>query len=431
MQCSDGTDFAVKGTYGGMNMMKIPPYVEVWSGVRKKRFYLFKDERLCLVDGVFACCEINCRRHKGIKFCLSDGGILASIENNSEGFMLLAGAKRRAVLSERTFFFDHLGSRFFIDNLEVEAEEFSCMGVWGRELDTAMSYARNDKTVFLIGDTGTGKELMAQNIHYNSKRRSESFVVVSCASLDSKTAEASLFGSVKGAFTGSDIKTNGAFQTADGGTLLLDDIGSLPLQVQPMLLRALELNEIKPVGSDKTRAHNTRVIVTSNSTPKDLLYKWRLRKDLYYRLEECCVYLPTLDKDSEKIKGLATFFIGDDLRISDAVIERLCKHCWPGNARELRNVMQRAALFCNLDPDSNNTIKEEHIVLRDASKLLEDEVFRDHSVVYTLQDEERELIRRILYKNSWDVSVSATELNICRITLLSKIKEYGLLQQSN
>jgi transcriptional regulator with PAS, ATPase and Fis domain len=198
-----------------------------------------------------------------------------------------------------------------------------------------------------------------------------------------------------------------------------------------MLLRAMELNEIKPVGSDKTRAHNTRVIVTSSSTPKDLLYKWRLRKDLYYRLEECCVYLPPLDNDAEKIKGLAYFFASDDFEISNAVLSQLCKHCWPGNARELRNVMQRAVLFCNIDPDSNNIIKEEHIVLRDASKLLDQEPFRDHSVTYSIQDEERELIRRVLYRNSWDVSLSANELNICRITLLSKIKEYGLLQQGN
>jgi len=431
MPCSNGTDFAVKDAYGGTKEMKIPPYVEVWSGIKKKRFYLFKDERLCFIDGVFSCCVPDCKRHKGIKFSLSDGSVISSVENNSEGYMLLAGSKKREIFAERPFFFDHMGSKFFIDNIDVDTEEFSCIGVWGRELDIAMSYARNDKTVFLIGDTGTGKELMAQNIHYNSKRRSEPFVVISCASLDVKTAEAELFGSVKGAFTGSDIKTNGAFQTADGGTLLLDDIGSLPLQVQPMLLRAMELNEVKPVGADKTKKHNTRVIVSSGSTPKDLLYKWRLRKDLYYRLEECCVYLPPLDNDAEKIKGLAHFFAGDDLGISDAVIKMLCKHCWPGNARELRNVMQRAILFCNIDPDSNNVIKEEHVILREPSKLLDGDPFRDHNLTYSIQDEERELIRRVLYKNSWDVSLSANELNVCRITLLSKIKEYGLLQQSN
>jgi transcriptional regulator with PAS, ATPase and Fis domain len=421
----------LRDVYGGTNVMKIPPYVEVWSGIKKKKFYLFKDERLCFIDGVFVCCEPNCKRHKGIKLSLSNGAVLTSIENNSEGYLLLAGSKRREILAERPFFFDHMGSRFFIDNIDVEVEEFSCMGVWGRELDIAMSYARNDKTVFLIGDTGTGKELMAQNIRYNSKRRSEPFVVINCASLEPKTAEAELFGSVKGAFTGSDIKTNGAFQTADGGTLLLDDIGSLPLLVQPMLLRAMELNEIKPVGSDKTKAHKTRVVATSSSTPKDLLYKWKLRKDLYYRLEECCVYLPPLDNDVEKITGLATFFAGDEIEISDAVIKKLTQHCWPGNARELRNVMQRAILFCSIDPDSHNVIKEEHLVLRDASKLLEQDPFRDHSFTYTIQDEERELIRRVLYRNSWDVSLSANELNICRVTLLSKIKEYGLLQQSN
>jgi len=431
MQCSNGTGFAVKEAYGGKLIMKTPPYVEIWTGLKKRRFYLFKDERLCFIDGTFCCCELNCKKHKGIKFSISNGAVLASIENNSEGYMLLAGSKRREVLAERPFFFNYNGGRFFIDNIDVDAEEFSCMGVWGRELDIAMSYARNDKTVFLIGDTGTGKELMAQNIHYNSKRRTGPFVVVSCASLDTKTAEAELFGSIKGAFTGSDLKTNGAFQIADGGTLLLDDIGSLPLPVQPMLLRALELNEIKPVGSDRTRVHNTRVVATSGSMPKDLLYKWRLRKDLYYRLEECCVYLPTLDNDAEKIKGLANFFAGDDIEISDAVMARLCKHCWPGNARELRNVMQRAILFCSIDPDSNNVIKEEHVVLRDALKLVQVDPFRDCSVVYSIQDEERELIRRVLYKNSWDVSLSADELNICRITLLGKIKEYGLLQQSN
>ena len=410
--------------------MKIPPFVEVWSGIKKKRFYLFKDERLCFTDGAFNSCEANCRRHKGIDLSVSEEGVEASVENNSAGFIMLAGSKRMSVFAERPFFFDHLGCRFFIDNIDVDMEEFSCIGVWGNELDNAMAYARNDRPVFLIGDTGTGKELMAQNIHYNSRRRNETFVVQSCASLDVKTAEAELFGSVRGAFTGADSRTNGAFQTAEGGTLVLDDIGSLPLQVQPMLLRALELNEIKPVGSDKTKIHNARVIITSNASPKELLYKWKLRKDLFYRLEECSVYMPLLSGDSKKIKGLAEFFVGDDFKISDAVMARLCAHCWPGNARELRNVMQRSCLFCSLDPDSKNVIKDEHIVLRDASKLIEVDVFKDHTATYSIQDEERELIRRVLYKNSWDVTLSAQELNVCRVTLLSKIKEYGLVQNN-
>jgi len=410
--------------------MKIPPFVDVWSGLKKKRFYLFKDERLCFIDGSFNACEADCHRHKGLNFSVSGGGVEASVENNSDGYILLAGSKRSAVLAERPFFFDHLGCRFFIDNIEIDMEEFSCIGVWGNELDNAMAYARNDKPVFLIGDTGTGKELMAQNIHYNSKRRSEAFVVQSCASLDVKTAEAELFGNVRGAFTGADSKTNGAFQTAEGGTLVLDDIGSLPLPVQPMLLRALELNEIKPVGSDQARTHNARIIVTSNSSPKELLYKWKLRKDLFYRLEECSVYMPSLSGDNEKIKGLAEFFVGDDFEISDAVMDRLCAHCWPGNSRELRNVMQRACLFCSIDPDSKGVIKNEHIILRDASKLLEGDSFRDHTVLYSIQDEERELIRRVLYKNSWDVTSAAQELNVCRVTLLGKIKDYGLVQSN-
>lgn len=410
--------------------MKIPPFVEVWSGTKKKRFYLFKDERLCFIDGSFNACEIDCNRHKGINFCISGEGVEASVYNNSQGYILLAGSKRMSVFAQRPFFFEHMGCRFFIDNIDVDIEEFSCIGVWGDELSKAMAYARNDRPVFLIGDTGTGKELMAQNIHYNSKRRNEAFVVQSCASLDVKTAEAELFGSVRGAFTGADSKTNGAFQTAEAGTLVLDDIGSMPLQVQPMLLRALEQNEIKPVGSDKTRGHNARVIITSNSSPKELLYKWKLRKDLFYRLEECSVYMPSLSRDSLKIKGLAEFFAGDDFKISDAVMDRLCAHCWPGNARELRNVMQRACLFCSLDPDSKNLIKDEHIILRDASKLIEPDAFKDPTIVCSIQDEERELIRRVLYRNSWDVTSTAQELNVCRVTLLGKIKEYGLVQSN-
>ncbi len=408
--------------------MKIPPFVEVWSGIKKKRFYLFKDERLCFVEGSFVACEAGCKRHKGILFAVSDKGVDVSIQNNSQGYLCLAGSKRISVFAERAFFFDYMGCKFFIDNIDVDMEEFSCIGVWGNELDKAMSYARNDSPVFLIGDTGTGKELMAQNIHYNSKRRSGPFIVQNCANLDIKTAEAELFGSVRGAFTGADSRTNGAFQTADEGTLVLDDIGSLPLQVQPMLLRALELNEIKAVGSDKTKKHNTRVIVTSNATPKELLYKWKLRKDLFYRLEECCVYMPSLGGDIDKIKGLAEFFAGDDFNISETVIQRLRAHCWPGNARELRNVMKRACLFCSIDNESERTISDEHIVIRDASKLVELDEFRDHTVLYSIQDEERELIRRVLYKNSWDLNLCAQELNICRITLLSKIKEYGLVQ---
>ena len=428
MRVLHGTVFALKDPYRRGIKMKTPPFVEVWNGLKKKRFYLFKNERLCYVDGAFVSCECDCKLHKGIAFYISNGAVDVRVENSKDEQLMLAGSKRRSVYTERPFFFDFIGNRFFLDNVCIHPEDFSCVGVWGEEVDTAMSYARNDRTVFIIGDTGTGKELMALNIHYNSKRRSEPFVVLSCASLDSKNAEAELFGSVRGAFTGSDIKTSGAFQIADGGTLVLDDIGSLPLQVQPMLLRALELNEIKPVGSDKSKKHNTRVIVTSNSAPKELLYKWKLRKDLYYRLEECCVYLPSLKGDVDRVQAMADFFAGDDLKVSKEAFSIMKDHVWPGNARELKNVIQRAGLFCHMEKGSNNIIKKEHIVLRDALKLVGTCALKDHTFIYTLQDEERELIRRSLCRNSWDISGCAKELKICRVTLLGKIKEYGLMR---
>lgn len=412
--------------------MKTPAFIEIWNGIKKKKFYLFKDERLCYTDDGFISCKPCCKNHKGIDVCLSKNGIKIST-NSSDELICLAGSLRASLFTERSLFFSYMGARFFIEvpsNFCDVEDVFNCVGVWGEELESSMCYARNDTTVFIMGATGTGKELMAQNIHYNSKRRHGPFIVQSCSGLDLKTAEQELFGSLKGAFTGAELNCDGVFNIAEGGTLVLDDIGSLPLQVQPLLLRALELNEVKKLGSDKVKKHNTRVLVTSNSSANELLYNSRLRKDLYYRLEANSVYLPSLKGASIKIKKLAEFFAGPEYRIENDAMFFLLEHNWPGNVRELQNVIKRAILFSRIQNIKDKLIKKEHIVLRNDFDSTLIEPVKDTSIVCGYQNEEREFIRKTLFRNNWDISASANDLNICRVTLLAKIKEYGLIQKN-
>ncbi|MSP71232.1 MAG: FHA domain-containing protein [Myxococcales bacterium] len=212
--------------------------------------------------------------------------------------------------------------------------------------------APTDLTVLVEGESGTGKELIADALHQQNKRRDGPLVVFDCSAVAANLIESELFGHVKGAFTGATANRAGAFERAAGGTLLLDEIGELPLDLQPKLLRALEQREIKPVGGDKSVKLNARIVAATNRNLEKEVEAGHFRQDLYYRLAVIRLILPPLRRRVEDIPLLVAHFVSDltpagaePVQVGYDTIVKLQKHRWPGNIRELRNFVERASML--------------------------------------------------------------------------------------
>ncbi|MFQ5571071.1 MAG: sigma-54-dependent transcriptional regulator [Rhodothermales bacterium] len=213
---------------------------------------------------------------------------------------------------------------------------------------------RGDLTVAILGESGTGKELIAQAIHYNSKRRQGPFVIVNCAAIPRDLMESEFFGHEKGSFTGAHARKIGKFEQADGGTLFLDEIGELNLDLQAKLLRALQNHEIQRVGGTQTIHFDTRIICATNRDSAEMLQEGTLREDLYYRLFQYPIQLPSLRERDQDILLLAEHFRKAYLEkhpdleprlLSPATRRVMLQHTWPGNVRELRSTIERALLI--------------------------------------------------------------------------------------
>ncbi|HEY5933878.1 MAG TPA: sigma-54 dependent transcriptional regulator, partial [Kofleriaceae bacterium] len=206
--------------------------------------------------------------------------------------------------------------------------------------------APTDVTVLVEGESGTGKELVARSVHESSPRAKQAYLVFDCGSVPAELAESELFGHVRGAFSGAVADRAGAFARADGGTLCLDELGELPLDLQPKLLRVLETGEIKPVGSDITTTVDVRVVASTNRDLRAEVRRGRFREDLMYRLDVVKLRLPPLRQRPEDLAGLVARLLEGKLPPGDKIdgdnLIRLQSYGWPGNVRELRNVLQRA-----------------------------------------------------------------------------------------
>ena len=219
--------------------------------------------------------------------------------------------------------------------------------------------AKSEVTVLLTGETGTGKELAAQSIHEESDRAGGPFVVVDCSATHPELIESELFGHEKGSFTGATGRREGAFAAADGGTVFLDEIGELPLALQPKLLRVLESRQVKPVGSAQYRPVDVRLVAATNRALRDEVAEGRFRSDLFYRLAVVEIELPSLRDRVDDIPALVEHLVralgapreGVGPLLAPEVQARLARHRWPGNVRELRNVVEHCATFGELPPD--------------------------------------------------------------------------------
>ena len=218
--------------------------------------------------------------------------------------------------------------------------------IWNRQLQSLGNVALTNFPVILLGPSGTGKEVLAESLHRHSSRSAGPFVRVNCSALTETLVESELFGHIKGSFTGAINDRKGAFESARGGTLFLDEVGDLPYGLQAKLLRALENNEIRPVGSDRTVQTDVRIIAATHQNLAEKIMSGEFRSDLYYRLSVLTVTPPALSERMEDFEELLYFFAKQmRVRFSFGAIQQLKKHTWPGNIRELRNTIARACAF--------------------------------------------------------------------------------------
>lgn len=293
-----------------------------------------------------------------------------------------------------------------------------------REIDHKIRLvAPTNMSVLVLGENGTGKEHIAEKIHMVSKRSGKPFVAVDCGLLSKELAASALFGHEKGAFTGADAKQKGYWEEADGGTLFLDEIGNLPAEVQQMMLRALETKRYRPIGGNKEKAADVRIIAATNEDMQSAIAEKRFRQDLFHRIKEYTLNIPPLRECCEDIMPLAEFFrelankeFGRQVKGFDAETrKRMLAHPWGGNVRELKGAVRSAVLFTNGDWVTADKLEFEAPMLSGETSL-------------SLKNEEMEKkkIIRALEQANGNRSLTAELLGIGRTTLYDKMKKYGI-----
>ncbi len=330
--------------------------------------------------------------------------------------------KSQTVLKERTILQDQLdelfGSRNFIGISPQVRKVY----------EQIQQVSQSDSTVLITGESGTGKELVANALHYSSKRKSKPYIKVNCAALPETIIESELFGHEKGSFTSAISRRIGRFELANGGTIFLDEIGDIPVSTQVKLLRVLEQREFERIGGNETIKVDIRLITATNRNLKKAVAEGKFREDLYYRLNVININMASLIERKEDIPILANHFLqkfSTEMnkpisRISDKAMQILQSYHWPGNVRELVNAIERAVVFCKgrvlTDKDLPNTIK-----LQTSEMMISLDL-----PSYSLPRAEKILIQKVLDGTKWNLKNSAELLEISRGTLYSKIKKHKI-----
>jgi formate hydrogenlyase transcriptional activator len=291
--------------------------------------------------------------------------------------------------------------------------------------------ARTDSTVLILGETGTGKELIAKAIHQFSSRRDRAMIRADCVAFPAGLLESELFGHEKGAFTGAVARNIGRFELAHEGTFFLDEVGDVPLELQSKLLRVLQEQELERLGSTRTIHVNFRLVAATNRDLSQMVEDGQFRSDLYYRLNVFPIGLPPLRDRQDDLPCLIRYFVAKYARrmnkcvdtIPSEYIETLRRYHWPGNIRELQNVIERCVILSAGPVLHRPQLPEQKMVERGASAECD-----------TLADAERRHILRILRETEWvigGVDGAAARLGVKRTTLLDKIRRLGISRQTH
>ncbi|MBM7613909.1 sigma-54 interaction domain-containing protein [Alkaliphilus hydrothermalis] len=350
---------------------------------------------------------------------------ITKIKNLSEEIVRLQQQLNTPVVSDKKE-----KRNYTFDSLKGKGDTFV------KAINTARKAAATSSSVLLFGETGTGKELFAQSIHYHSQRKDKPFIAQNCAALPESLLEGILFGTTKGSFTGA-IDRPGLFEQANQGTLLLDEINSMGMQLQAKLLRVLQEGYVRRIGGLKDIPVDVRIIATTNEDPMEAIENAKIRKDLYYRLSVVNITVPSLRDRKEDILPLTEHFInyfngklGKEVwMISSEMREHFMHYHWPGNVRELENVIEGAM---NMIQDEH-ILKDEHFpeyLLRNERKhcesLVSHLIQEKTGLKEVLEEIEKEYITRTMEKHNGNISRAAEELSLKRQTLQHKLKKLNI-----
>ncbi len=334
----------------------------------------------------------------------------------------LVESDRKQLTEENVRLRRELKTQFNIDNMVGRSNAM-------KEVYRLIEQVSNSNaTVLLRGESGTGKDLVAHAIHYNSLRADKPFVKVNCTALPDTLLESELFGHEKGAFTGATERKLGRFERAHGGTIFLDEIGDFSLNLQVKLLRVIQFKEFERVGGLETIKTNVRIVVATHKNLEEQIKEGLFREDLYYRINVFPIYMPPLRDRKDDIMLLADHFLEkiaaennkDISRISTPAIDMLTRYHWPGNIRELENCIERAVLLCNDD-----VIRSEHLP-PSLQMIKKDGSVAKRSLTEIIENKERELIIDALKKFDGKQRKTAKELGISERILGYKIKKYNI-----
>jgi transcriptional regulator with GAF, ATPase, and Fis domain len=320
-----------------------------------------------------------------------------------------------------------LGSRYKYDNMIGKSKPMQSLYALLDKIKNA------DSTVLIQGENGTGKELIARAIHYNSVRRDKTFVIQNCSAFNDNLLESELFGHVKGSFTGALKDKKGLFEIADKGTFFLDEIGDTSPTMQVKLLRVLQGGTFIPVGATENRKVDVRIVAATNRNLKEMVEQGTFREDLYYRLNVINLRVPPLRERKEDIPLLAEFFLqkasenngAKHVSLTKRALEKLYDYPWPGNVRELQNEMERLVVLAGEDTKILPEMLSGKIIETSEKSKVQGARLQG-KLKDALEDLEREMIREGLRRTGWNKSKLAKELGISRAGLIMKVEKYGL-----
>ncbi|MHA3789476.1 sigma-54-dependent transcriptional regulator [Flavobacterium hauense] len=286
----------------------------------------------------------------------------------------------------------------------------------------AEKVAKTDANVLILGENGTGKYVMANHIHQTSQRASQPFVHVDLGSLNDNIFESELFGYAKGAFTDAKTDTAGRFESANNGTIFLDEIGNVPLHLQSKLLQVIQNKQVTRLGESKARPLNVRIITATNADLKELASQKNFREDLYYRINTMEITLPPLRERKEDLTALAQFLLNkmaakydrNDINLAAEAMKQIERHIWNGNIREMENRIERAVILCDNDSITSSDLDLDEITEQDAPQDAQ------------LSDMEKSAIEKALQKHGHNISKAAEELGLSRAALYRRMDKYEL-----